>query len=150
MQLLDRLQGFLQGRPPLAKDASGAKADAELQAATAILLLEAGYGDAAYDWHEHRTIVKGLERDFGLGRKEVAELLERAGEIRPPVVSLADVTEVIRSRLSSEQRREVVRLLWRVIRADGAVEPWEAAFAEHVAGAVGLTGEEVRAAQAEA
>jgi|GEM_PF-3313832 len=150
MQLFERLQSFLRGRAPLAKDAVGAGADVELQAATAILLLEAGYGDADYDWREQRAIVRGLEREFGLGRREVEELLARASEIRPPVVSLADVTEVIRARLSSAQRREVVRLLWQVIRADGAVEPWEAAFAEHVAGAVGLTHDEVRAARAEA
>jgi uncharacterized tellurite resistance protein B-like protein len=150
MHLFDRIQAFLQRTGPLARDAKGAKADLELQAATAILLLEAGYGDTEYDWHEHRAIVRGLEREFGLGRKQVAELLERASEIRPPVVSLADVTAVIRDRLGSEQRQEVVRLLWRVIRADGAVEPWEAAFVEHVAGSVGLTGDEVRAARTEA
>jgi uncharacterized tellurite resistance protein B-like protein len=150
MHLLDRIAGFLRARGPLARDAAGAKADPELQAATAILLLEAGYGDTDYAWHEQHAIVKALERDFGLGRREVAELLERADEIRPPVVSLVDVTNVIRDRLSSEQRKEVVRLLWRVIRADGAVEPWEAAFVDHVAGAVGLTGDEVRAARTDA
>ena len=150
MHLFDRIKAFLHRDRPLDRDAAGAKADLELQAATAILLLEAGYGDTEYDWHEHRAIVRGLERDFGLGRKEVATLLERASEIRPPVVTLADVTDVIRARLASEQRKEVVRLLWQVIRADGAVEPWEAAFVDHVAGAVGLTGNEVRAARAEA
>jgi len=150
MQLFERIQNFLQTRRALAEDATGAEADRELQAATAILLLEAGYGDTAYDWHEHRAIVRALERDFGLGRKEVAELLERAEEIRPPVVSLADVTEVIRTRLGQDQRREVVRLLWRVIQSDGAVEPWEEAFADHVAKAVGLAGDDVRAARAEA
>jgi uncharacterized tellurite resistance protein B-like protein len=147
MQLFDRIRAFLQSRGSLARDASGAQADAELRAATAILLLEAGYGDADYDWHEHRAIVRALEHDFGLGRAQVAELVERAGEIRPPVVALADVTELLCKRLAPEQRREVVRLLWRVIRSDGAVEPWEAAFAQHVAGALGLSADDVQAAR---
>ena len=30
--------------------------------------------------------MKLLERDFGIGRKETLQLLERAEEIRPPVV----------------------------------------------------------------
>lgn len=150
MHLFERIESFLRSRGALAQDATGAQADAELQAATAILLLEAGYGDTAYDWHEHRAIVTGLERAFGLGRKEVAGLLERADEIRPPVVSLADVTDVIRGRLGAEQRKEVVRLLWRVIESDGAIEPWEEAFADHVAKAVGLAQDDVRAARAEA
>ena len=150
MQLFERLERFLHRRGALVRDATGAKADPELQAATAILLLEAGYGDTTYDWHEHHAIVKALEREFGLGRKEVAELLERAEEIRPPIVSLADVTDVIRGRLGPEQRKEVVRVLWRVIQSDGAVEPWEEAFVDHVAKAVGLARDDVRAARAEA
>jgi uncharacterized tellurite resistance protein B-like protein len=147
MWVIDRLGDFLARRRPLAHDKSGADADLELQAATAILLIEAAYGDTEYVWRENRAIVRGLERDFGLGRKEIAELLGRANEIRPPVVKLADVTDVIRDRLSPEQRAEVVRLVWRVIEADGVVEEWEEAFADHVARAVGLSPEAARAAR---
>jgi len=145
--LFDKAKLLLQQRNPLARDRTGAETDLELQAATAILLIEAAYGDTDYVWREHRTIVKGLERDFGLGRKETQELLGRADEIRPPVVKLADVTEVIRERFTREQRQEVLRLVWRVIEADGAVEEWEEAFADHIGRAVGLSGEDARAAR---
>lgn len=144
MRLLDRLKAFLEKRNPLAKDRSDAPADIELQAATTILLIEAAYGDTEYVWREHRAIVKGLERDFGLGRKEIRELLGRANEIRPPVVKLADVTDVIRDRYTVEQRKEVLRLVWRVIEADGAIEEWEESFADHIGKAVGLSGEDAR------
>ena len=147
MWLFDKAKLLLQQRNPLARDRTGAETDLELQAATAILLIEAAYGDTDYVWREHRTIVKGLERDFGLGRKETQELLGRADEIRPPVVKLADVTEVIRERFTREQRQEVLRLVWRVIEADGAVEEWEEAFADHIGRAVGLSGEDARAAR---
>jgi uncharacterized tellurite resistance protein B-like protein len=147
MSLLDDLREFLSKRNALARDRSGAQADLELQAATTILLIEAAYGDTQYVWREHRTIVKGLEREFGLGGREIRELLGRANEIRPPVVKLADVTDVIRDRYTPEQRQEVVRLVWRVIEADGAVEEWEELFADHVARAVGLDVEEARAAR---
>jgi uncharacterized tellurite resistance protein B-like protein len=142
--LLDKVREFLQKRNPLAQDQAGAPADLELQAATTILLIEAAYGDEEYIWREHRTIVKGLEREFGLGKREVLKLLERANEIRPPVVKLADVTDVIRDRLTQEQRKEVLRLVWRVIEADGAVEEWEEQFADHIGQAVGLSGEDAR------
>ena len=147
MKLLDEVSGFLKKRHPLAQDRSGAKADLELQAATAILLMEAGYGDAEYVWKEDRAIVKGLEREFGLGRREVQDLLDRSYEIRPPVVKLADVTGVIRDRYNPEQRSEILRLIWRVIEADGVVEEWEEGFADHIGKAVGLTGKEARAAR---
>ena len=144
MKLLDKAREFLQKHHPLAEARTGAKTDLELQAATTILLIEAAYGDTEYIWREHRTIVKGLEREFGLGRREILEILGRANEIRPPVVKLADVTDVIRDRFTREQRKEVLRLVWRVIEADGSVEEWEEAFADHIGEAVGLSGEDAR------
>lgn len=147
MGLLDELKGFLAGRSPLAQDRSGGGADLEIQAATAILLLEAAYGDESYAWREHRTIVKALEREFGLGPKQTRDLLARAEEIRPPVVKLVDVTDVIRDRFDRQQRQEILRLVQRVIESDGDVAEWEAAFADHVARAVGLSGEDARAAR---
>lgn len=147
MWLLDRVREFLQERNPLAQDRTGAQTDLELQAATTILLIEAAYGDTEYLWREHRVIVKGLEREFGLGRREILELLGRANEIRPPVVKLADVTDVIRDRFSKEQRKQVLQLVWRVIEADGTVEEWEEGFADHIGQAVGLSAEDARASR---
>ena len=146
MWLLDQVSEFLQRRNALAHDRTGAQADLELRAATTILLIEAAYGDTEYVWREHRTIVKGLEREFGLGKREILDLLRRANEIRPPVVKLADVTDVIRDRFTKEQRVEILRLVWQVIEADGSVEEWEEAFADHIAQAVELSAEEARAA----
>jgi uncharacterized tellurite resistance protein B-like protein len=148
VRLLDQVREHLQKRNSLAQDRSGAETDLELQAATTILLIEAAFGDTQYIWREHRAIVRGLEREFGLGRKEIRDLLGRSNEIRPPVVKLADVTDVIRDRFSKEQRMEVLALLWRVIEADGAVEDWEEAFADHIGRAVGLSGKDARAARA--
>jgi uncharacterized tellurite resistance protein B-like protein len=148
--LFDEVRGFLQQRQErraLAQDRTGAPADLELQAATAILLIEAAYGDEEYVWREHRAIVKGLEREFGLGRREVREVLGRANEIRPPVVKLSDVTDVVRDRFTPEQRQEVLRFVWRVIEADEVVGEFEEAFADHVARAVGLRAEDARAAR---
>jgi uncharacterized tellurite resistance protein B-like protein len=148
VHLLDRLREHLQQRHPLAEDRSGAPADLELRAATAVLLLEAAYGNTEYVWREHRTIVKALERDFGLGRREILALLGRANEIRPPVVKLADVTGVIQERFSAAQRQEVARLVWSVVAADGDVEAWEESFADHIGRALALSREQARAARA--
>lgn len=147
MWLLDKAREFLQRQSALERDATGAKADLELQAATAVLLIEAAYGDTEYVWREHRAIVKGLEREFGLGRREVQELLGRAAEIRPPVVALADVTQVLRDRFTREQREEVLRLLWSVIDADDTIEEWEEVFAAHVATVLGLDAAAARTAR---
>ena len=138
MGLLERVSELFRRTPTLATDDRGEPADLELQAATAVLLLEAAYGDAEYVWSEHRAIVTGLEREFGIGRQEALSLMGRAEEIRPPVVTLEDVTDVISSRFSEPQREAVMGLVWRVIDADSRLEDWEESFAEHIAGAVGL------------
>ena len=60
------------------------------------------------------------------------------------MVTLTDVTDVISSRFSKPQRETVMGLVWRVIDADSFLEDWEESFAEHLAGAVGLSPEEGR------
>ncbi len=140
MSLFERVLDWLRSdgmeQPEIADAASDGAGDLELRAATAVLLLEAAYGDSDYAWSEHRVIVEGLRRGFGLDRRQVHQLLGQAEEIRPPVLSLADVTDVLRDRLGPEQRQAVLGLLWKVISADGIDEPWEEAFAAHVAGAL--------------
>lgn len=148
MWLLDRVHVHLEREAPLATDGMGEPVDLEVKAAAAVLLLEAAYGDETYVWKEDRALVRGLEHAFGIGVRETLHLLGRAEEIRPPVVRLADVTEVLATRLSESQRECVLGLLWSVIDADEVLETWEAAFAEHVTKALGLTrlqGEEARA-----
>ncbi len=93
MELLERISELFQHEPTLATDDRGEPADLELQAATAILLLEAAYGDAEYVWSEHRAIVKGLEREFAIGKQQALALMGRAEKIRPPTVTLEDVSE---------------------------------------------------------
>ena len=145
--LWKRVENHLRRQPALREDRQSLPVDIEVQAATAILLLEAAHGDAEYVWREHRTILRGLERGFGIGKAETLELLGRAEEIRPPVVRLADVTDLITERYTREQRQSIVSLLWKVVDADGILEPWEAVFANHVARAVGLSPEEADAAR---
>jgi uncharacterized tellurite resistance protein B-like protein len=150
MHLWERVKAHLERRAALREDNEGHVADIEVQAATAILLLEVAHGDEEYVWREHRAIVRGLERGFGIGRAETLRLLERAEEIRPPAVRLAEVTQVIVDRCTPEQRRSILELLWRVIDADNVVEEWEGVFADHVAAAVGLSREEAELARRQA
>lgn len=148
MSLLDQVRELLGRKTPLARDAKGEPADLELEAAAAVLLLEAAHGDEEYLRKEERVLTRGLERAFGIGREETRELLGRAEEIRPPVVKLADLTELLASRYDVAQRKQILALLWRVIDADQVVEPWEAVFARHVREALGLSAAEAQEARA--
>jgi len=150
MHLIDELKEVLQRRHRLATDDAGAPADLEVQAAVALLLLEAAYGDEEYVRAEHREIVKGLKHAFGLGKQEVGRLLQRSEEVRPPAVRLSDVADVIRERYDDGQRLEIVKLLWRVVKADGSIAPWEEVFVEGMARAVGISDEIAAEARSQA
>lgn len=150
MHFWEQVRAHLERRAALREDSEGHLADIEVRAATAILLLEAAHGDEEYVWREHRAIVRGLERGFGIGRAETLRLIGRAEANRPPVIKLADVTQVIVDRYTPEQRRSIVTLLWKVIEVDGIVEEWEQVFADHVAAAVGLSREEAEHARRQA
>jgi uncharacterized tellurite resistance protein B-like protein len=150
VRILDLVKGHLTERSSLATDKEGAPADLEMRATTAVLLLEAAYGDEEYAWNEERAILDGLERSFGIGHQEAVELVGRAGEIRPPVVSLSDLTDVIVDRYDEDQRMDLLSLLWSVIEADHVVDEWEKVFADHVARAVGLSEAQAREARARA
>jgi uncharacterized tellurite resistance protein B-like protein len=150
VRILDLVKGHLTERSSLATDKEGAPADLEMRATTAVLLLEAAYGDEEYAWNEERAILDGLERNFGIGHQEAVELVGRAGEIRPPVVSLSDLTDVIVDRYDEDQRMDLLSLLWSVIEADHVVDEWEKVFADHVARAVGLSEAQAREARARA
>ena len=142
MWLLDRVRSHLERTATLATDGRGDPVDLEVKAAAAVLLLEAAHGDETYAWREERALWRGLESAFGIGRGEARQLLERAEEIRPPAIRLDDVTEVLTTRLDAARRESVLALLWQVIDADTVLEPWEAAFAEHVTRALDLTPEQ--------
>lgn len=147
MSLLDRVRHHLERKPPLAADAEGAPADLELKAAAAVLLLEAAYGDEEYLWKEGRALVRALEHGFGIDREEALEIVGRAEAIRPPTVRLDDVTHVLCARYDAAQRQQVLALVWKVIDVDGVLAEWEAAFAEHLTGALELTSEQGREAR---
>jgi uncharacterized tellurite resistance protein B-like protein len=145
VKLLDRLLDHLRDHPAhLATEGSGEAASCELQAATAALLLEAAYGDAEILRSEEDALLKGLEREFGIGFEEALQVLDRAEAIRPPAVKLDDLIEVLRDRYDETQRRQIVALLWRVVRADDVVREWEQAFVNHVAEVLGIPSDEAR------
>jgi len=150
VRIVDLVKGHLAERSSLATDKQGAPADLEMRATVAVLLLEAAYGDEEYAWKEERAILDGLERSFGIGHKVAVELVGQAGEIRPPVVSLSDLTDVIVDRYDEDQRMDLVALLWSVIEADHVVHEWERVFADHVTRAVGLSEAQAREARARA
>lgn len=151
MSILDRIRGLAeQPEPALASDRTGEATSLALRDAAVALLLETAYGDASLAEEERTAILEGIEAEFDVSTVEAAAFMDSALGARAPLQSLRELTERVRRGYDHDQKLDLLALLWRVVRADGRVTPWEQAFADHVAAAVGLTPAEWKEAKSRA
>jgi uncharacterized tellurite resistance protein B-like protein len=146
MAILDLVRGFLQ-RGPLAHDAHGDLADFDLRVATVALLLETAWQDADYESHERRTILRGVEREFGLSRQDAESLMAKADEARRSRDDVESFAAQLGGRYDREQRKRIAALVWKVVYADLVVAKAEVAFATRIALLAGLTPAECQEAR---
>lgn len=90
----------------------------QVKTATAVLLFHAIAIDGVVEATE-RTRIHALLRDhFGLGEGEVAELLHDAEEREKEAVDLYRFTSVLKDRLSPDEKRRIIEMMWRLVYAD--------------------------------
>lgn len=147
MSIFHRILAFLEGGAPLATDKNGEPADPQLKVATAALLLEMAHHDDEYVHNEQKTILRGLEREFGLSRDDAFYLLARAERTRPKGGDMSAIGEQILSHYDHEQRKRIAVLAWKVVYADQIVDEAEVELAGRMMVAGGLTPEEAQEAR---
>jgi len=96
-----------------------------LQTACAVLLLECARADFELGDPETAVVRKALAHWFGLGAGEVDALIKEASAESRDAVSLHRYVERINTDFSVDDKRSVLRLLWRVAYADGILDPQE-------------------------
>ena len=140
--MLDRIRGLIHGQATLSKDVHGEEASSELKLAVAIILLELAMGDEEFAVQEKLVVRNEISKAFGLNRLEAQELLDDASEYPPEMLSVTPWIKMVASKFSEAQRKEVFKLVWKVIRADGVVERYEQALADSIAKEFGISDEE--------
>lgn len=108
--------------------------DAELRAATALLLVEASALDGSIDAAEEQAVRRLLDHWFGLAADEIEDLLADARAKVESNVELYGVTRVIKQNLAPDERVAVLEMLWEVAYADGELHDFEANLVRRVAG----------------
>ncbi|HUS25324.1 MAG TPA: TerB family tellurite resistance protein [Candidatus Binatia bacterium] len=116
--MLERLLGRLRAAPH-------ATPQEDHRVAAAVLLLELARADLEHHPAELAALREGLMRDFGVAEETLDTLLSEAGEKAHRAVSLYDFVQALNARLGFDEKRALMRLLWRVARADGRVDPHE-------------------------
>jgi uncharacterized tellurite resistance protein B-like protein len=97
----------------------------QVKHATAALLFHAIAIDGVVDDREMERIRPLIGDHFGLSDAEVTSLLEDAEKKEKEAVDIYRFTSVLRDRLSLDEKREVIAMMWRLVYADGELDALE-------------------------
>jgi len=121
--MISKLKRLLQ-RAGQAGDTGGSRED-ELQLAVAALLVELARADFAEEPSEEQAIRRLLEEYYELSPEESAVLLGRAQHAADESVSLHEFTRRLHGGLDEAEKRELIRMLWRIALADRRLDKYE-------------------------
>jgi uncharacterized tellurite resistance protein B-like protein len=106
--------------------ADGEKLDAdETQLATAALLFHTIAIDGTVTEEEMARLKPLLSEHFQLSEPEFNRLLTMAQQRERDAIDIYHFTSVLRDRLSLEEKREIIAMMWRLVYADGELGPLE-------------------------
>lgn len=130
--MIDRLLNILSGvEAPAAQPGPE-----ELHLAVAALLVEAARMDESFDAGERVTIEKLLANRFDLEPTAVHRLVEAAEQRLRDSAQYFPFTREITRSLSTEQRTDIIEMLWEVAYADGVLDPHEDMLLRQIAGLI--------------
>jgi uncharacterized tellurite resistance protein B-like protein len=97
----------------------------QLQLTAAALLIELARADYRDDEREQRVIADAVRTTFDLDADTVAELVEEARLRASDATSTHEFTSLINQHFGEAEKIELVRQMWRVAYADGAIDKYE-------------------------
>jgi uncharacterized tellurite resistance protein B-like protein len=109
--MLDAVQDFLEERLGAASEKQ------QLQLATAALFIEMTRADFEIRPEESKAVTRAVERALDVSPEETAQIVELAEQEVDAAGSLHQFARLIDRRFSMEQKKRVVKLLWRGTRS---------------------------------
>lgn len=97
----------------------------ETQLATAALLFHAIAIDGTVSENEMGRLKPLLMTHFELSEPELNRLLTLAEQREREAIDIYRFTSVLRDRLSLEEKRQIIAMMWRLVFADGELEALE-------------------------
>jgi uncharacterized tellurite resistance protein B-like protein len=131
--MIDSLIGWLTGEP--AADGGRAPQD-ELKVTLAALLVEVAHSHDHFDERERAVVARLLQRRFNLSPADALQLLAVGEREADRSAELFHFTRIVNQRLSSEQRVELIEMLWEVAYADGQLDEYEDSLLRRVGGLI--------------
>ena len=133
--MLNRIRKLMAGGSPAAQEDP---AD-EMQLAAAALLVEVATVDENFESGERARILGFVTDRFSLSDDDATALVEAAEREVDGSVQLYAFTSAISNGFSYDERVELMETLWRVVLADGHVDPHEDQLLRRIAGLIHVT-----------
>lgn len=109
------------------------KPEMAIDLATAVLMVEVSRADFQQDATELQAIRELLLGHLELCEEEIDSLLQNAQIEADHLVSIQHVTRLLNERMSQQQKRQVIELMWKVVYADGEKHHYEEHLMRQVA-----------------
>ncbi len=107
--------------------------------AAVALLVHAMQIDGTIEDTEKAMLAELVRERYGLDARDAATLVAEAEEKNAEAVDLYSFTSVLKRALDDEHRQEVVKMLWRIVYADGNVHEFEDNLVWRVAELIGVS-----------
>jgi len=122
--MFDRLRQFIDeitGAEPAERDFG----ENDLRVAAAALLVHVAEIDGFFSEPEKRALLLLLQQRFDLSIDEAERLLAEARLRDREAVDVYGFTSVLKTSMTSPDRRRLIEMMWTVAYADGAVQEFE-------------------------
>lgn len=118
-------QFFETSIQPAVAQPDRATSEHALQLATAALLIELTRADFKVEERERRIVEKAIRQVFDVTPEETEEIVRLAEAEADKSLSIYDFTHLIDRNFSSEQKKHIIELLWRIAFSDSELEQHE-------------------------
>ena len=99
--------------------------EADLRIASAALLVHTLAIDGEITEAESKQLHEALAEHFDLSPEEVRQLIGAAERRERDAVDIYKFTSVLRDNLPIERKRDIIAIMWRLVFADGKLDPVE-------------------------
>ncbi|MGI9482770.1 MAG: TerB family tellurite resistance protein [Hyphomicrobiales bacterium] len=111
----------------------------ELRRAIAVLIVHASAIDGDVDEREMVRRDEILKNKFDLSDNELAEVIADATRQDNEATDLYKFTSVLTKHLDQDGRKDVIKMLWEIVLADGRIDAYESNLVWRLAELIGVS-----------
>lgn len=99
--------------------------DDQFQLSAVALMVHAARIDGFYSAEEAQVMHKQIQKHFEISEEEATLLIKDADNAERDAIDLYKFTRKLNDELDNDGRKEIVRMLWKIVLADNEITPFE-------------------------